>query len=222
MAFSIKRRPAVLVFACLSALTVCRIAAGDAAEAVRLVDRMENRLVQCRDYQYLLTSYERKGDLQEERTYRFYVKDARLVRIKIVAGRGKGSEAILDAQGRVWGRKGGLLKAFPRTLSPDDRRICSLCGTPFWDAACHNYLKALRARMAQAGMQCEVGPDREQPGLLLLEVQRSDAPREKYWIDPQLLHIVKGEVFEGDVLVRRFAVSEIKENVGLRDTFFSF
>jgi outer membrane lipoprotein-sorting protein len=222
MVFSIKTLPAVLVFSCLSALTVCRVAAGDAAEAVHLVDRMENRLLQCRDYQYLLTSYERKGDRQEERTYRFYVKDARLVRIKVVAGRGKGSEAILDAQGRVWGRKGGLLKAFPRTLSPDDRRICSLCGAPFWDAACHNYLKALRARMAQAGMQCEVGPDREQPGLLLLEVQRSDAPREKYWIDPQLLHIVKGEVFEGDVLVRRFAVSEIKENVGLRDTFFSF
>jgi outer membrane lipoprotein-sorting protein len=222
MAVSIKTLPAVLVFSCLSSLIVCRVAAGEAAEAVRLVDRLQNRLAQCRDYQYLLTSYERRGDRQEERAYRFYVKDARLVRIKIVAGRDKGSEAILDAQGQVRGRKGGLLKAFPRTLSPGDRRICSLCGTPFWDAACHNYLKALRARMAQAGTQCEVGPDREQPALLLLEVQRPAATRERYWVDPQLMHVVKGEVFEGDVLVRRFAVSEIKENVGLPDTFFSF
>jgi hypothetical protein len=190
--------------------------------AADLLDALQAHLAHCQDYRYDVTCYERQGEQQEERRYRFYVKGTRLVRVRVLQGRGKGSEAVLDAQGRVRARKGGLLKAFVRTLRPDDPRVCSLRGTSFWEAACPHFLQALRLRLTQPGTECELGPDPEQPALLLVGVHRPGALRERYWIDPQGLHLIQGELFEGGLLVHRFAISDIRENVGLSDSFFSF
>jgi outer membrane lipoprotein-sorting protein len=193
-----------------------------ADRAVDLIEQLQARAAHRQDYQYDVTLYERKGEQQEERRCRFFVKGTRLVRIRVLEGRGKGSEAVRDAQGRVRARKGGLLKAFVRTLRPDDPRVCSLRGTPFWEAACPNFLKALQARVTQPGTECEVGPDPEQPGLILMTLHRPGGIRERYWIDAQEMHLVKGEVFEGELLVHRSTISDIRENVGLSDSFFSF
>jgi outer membrane lipoprotein-sorting protein len=212
----------ILLGGLLPLLAAGRAGAAGTPEAVQWVDRLQERLTQCHDYQYLVSSFERKGEQKESRCYRLFAKDSRLVRIKVVDGRGKGSEATLDPKGRVRGRKGGLLKPFAQTLDPDDRRLRSLRGTPFWDCACHNFLKELRARILLPGTHCEVEPDREQPGQLLLTVERPGATREKYWIDTHQMHIVKGETFEGDLLVQEFSIRELKENVGLDDDFFSF
>jgi outer membrane lipoprotein-sorting protein len=203
-------------------LAAGRAALADPPQALRLVDRLQERLAQCRDYQCLIHSYERQGDRQEERSYRLYVKDCRLIRIKVVAGRGKGSEAVLDADGRVRGRKGGLLKPFVETLKPEDRRIRSLRGLPFWEAACHNFLKDLRLRLTDSGTRSELEKDPDQPERLLLIITRPGATHEKYWIDPQQLQVIRGQLFENDVLVREFSIQEVKENVGLSDDFFSF
>ena len=51
---------------------------------------------------------------------------------------------------------------------------------------------------------------------------RPGATQAKYWIDPQQLRVIRGQVFENDVLVREFSIQEVKENVGLSDDFFSF
>jgi outer membrane lipoprotein-sorting protein len=190
--------------------------------AVELIEKLQARAAHCQDYQYIVTCYERKGDQQEERRCRFFVKGNRLVRVRVLQGRGNGSEAVLDGQGQVRARKGGLLKAFARTLRADDPRVCSLRGTPFWDAACPNFLKALRARVTQPGTECELGPDPEPPGLILMTLNRPGGVRERYWIDAQEMHLIKGEVFEGDLLVHRSTISDIRENVGLSDSFFSF
>jgi outer membrane lipoprotein-sorting protein len=228
MAFALHRRVVALLVCMTCALFAARRVAADVAAAISLVDRMQTRLAQCKDYQYRLTSYERKGDREEERSYRLFVKDSRLVRIQVVGGRGKGSEAVLDARGEVRARQGGALKLFPKKLSLDDRRVCSLRGTPFWRAACHNFLKDLRARITQPGMECELSPDHEHPALLLLVLQQPAegcekyARCERYWIDTQQMHVVKGEVLEGDVLVERFSIQEIREDVGLSDSFFAF
>src|SRR5215212_9183901 len=102
--------------------------AGGTHEALELIDRMQDRLSRCQDYQYMVNSFERKGDREEKRSYRLFVKDERLMRVKVVEGRGKGSEATVDGKGRVRGRKGGLLKPFAQTLKPTDDRIRSLRG----------------------------------------------------------------------------------------------
>jgi hypothetical protein len=193
-----------------------------ADRAVDLIEQLQARVAHCQDYQYDVTIYERKGEQQEERRCRFFVMGTRLVRVRVLKGRDKGSEAVRDAQGQVRARKGGLLKSFVRTLGPDDPRVCSLRGTPFWEAACPSFLKALRARVTQPGTECELAPDTEQPGLILMTLHRPGGIRERYWIDAEEKHLIKGEVFEGDLLVHRSTISDIRENVGLSDTFFSF
>jgi outer membrane lipoprotein-sorting protein len=104
--------------------------------AGELIDELQAHLARSQDYQYDVTCYERKGNQQEERSYRFFVKGARLVRIRVLKGRGKGAEAVMDRHGQVRARKSGLLKTFARSLRPDDPRVCSLRGMPLWEAAC--------------------------------------------------------------------------------------
>src|SRR5439155_25068812 len=159
--------------------------AGGAERAVGLIDQLQARLARCQDYRYDVTCYERKGNQQEERSCRFFGKGTRLVRIRVLQGRGKGSEAVMDPHGQVRARKSGVLKPFARTLRPDDPRVCSLRGGPFWEAACPNFLKALRIRVTQQGTECVVEPDVDQPALILLVLHLPGAIRERYWIDPQ-------------------------------------
>lgn len=198
------------------------VVAADADEAERLIGRMQARLAGCRDYQYRVLCFERRGDREEERSYRLFVKEGRMVKIQVIEGRGRGSEAVLNARGQVRGRKGGLLRSFARTLAPDDRRVCSLRGTPFWEAACHNFLRSLQARMGRPGVQSQIGRDPEQSGLQRLTLYLPGGDRERYWIDTRAMHLVRGEVYEGDVLVHRFQIDDVRENVGLTDSFFSF
>src|SRR5438552_291670 len=59
-------------------------AAASTPEALQLLDRLEERIAQFKDYQFLVSSFERKGDQREQRCYRLFVKDQRMVRIKVV------------------------------------------------------------------------------------------------------------------------------------------
>jgi outer membrane lipoprotein-sorting protein len=190
--------------------------------AVELIEALQEHAAHCLDYQYDLASYARKGDQQEEQCCRFFGKGDRLVRVRVLQGRGRGSEAVMDAEGRVRARKGGLLKAFARTLRPDDPRVCNLRGMPFREAACPHYLQALRLRITQQGSECELGRDPEQPALVVLTLHRPGGIQERYWIDPQGMHLVRGLELEGELLVHRFTVSNIRENAGLSDSFFAF
>jgi hypothetical protein len=205
-------------------LFILSLTGSTAAESdpLQCLECLLERIAQCKDYQYRVTCYERDGKRKEERTYALYVKDARMVRVKIIAGRGRGSEALLDAHGRVWGRKGGLLKPFVQSMSTDDRRVRSLRGTAFWESAAHNYLRALRERMALPTSRCTIERDREQSGTLRLVVDEPGALREEYWIDTEPLRLRQGEVHEGGELVMRFVLQDMRENVGLSDGFFCF
>jgi hypothetical protein len=199
----------------------CRATELDPTSGTQLVDRLLQRMGGCQDFQYLLTSVEKLGSRKEERSCRFFVKDGQLVRIKVVAGRGRGSEAVRDSKGRVRVRKGGLLKALAATVRPDDPRVCSLRGTPFWEVAYPRFLQNLRERLLQPGAVSDVAPDRDRPELLQLVLRRPGA-RELYWIDARQMFVVSGESFEGEEMVCRFTVSEIRENVGLKTGFFKF
>ena len=83
------------IYVILLALLLAAPAGAGSHEALQLIDRLQERVSQCHDYQYLVQSFERKGEKKEERSYRLFAKDEKLVRIKVVGGRGKGSEATL-------------------------------------------------------------------------------------------------------------------------------
>jgi hypothetical protein len=95
------------------ALVLARLLAPTASpeRRVDLIEALQEHVARCQDYQYDLTLYERKGNQQEERRCRFFVKGNRLVRIRVLQGRDKGSEAVMDVRGRVRARKRGLLKS---------------------------------------------------------------------------------------------------------------
>jgi hypothetical protein len=186
------------------------------------MDRLQERIEGCRDYQYDVACYERLNGREERRSYRLYAKDCCMVRVTVTSGRGKGSEATIDASGHIRGRKGGILKVFDVSLKPGDRRVRSLRGMPFWEAAAHNYLKALRERMACPGAHCSVEPADDPPAGLRILVRQADGNWEQYWVETPEMRIVRGEVYEAGQLARRYVISNVRENVGLTNKFFTF
>src|ERR1051325_3235980 len=94
----VTRRPAMMFLSMLRTvhlgLLLAPLLAPTAASdrAVDLIEALQARVAHCQDYQYMVSCYERKGDQQEERQSRFFVKGNRLVRVRILQGRGKGSE----------------------------------------------------------------------------------------------------------------------------------
>jgi outer membrane lipoprotein-sorting protein len=221
---SSRERIQQLLVAVIISLFTLSLTGGTAPELepLQCLDCLQERIAQCKDYQYRVTCYEREGTREEERTYNLFAKDARMVRIKVTSGRGRGSEALLDARGRVWGRKGGLLKPFVQSLSMEDRRVRSLRGTAFWESAAHNYLRALRERIAHPDVRCTIERDAERPGTLRLIVNQPGEKREDYWIDAEPLRLRQGEIRESGQLVVRFTLQDMRENVGLSDGFFCF
>src|SRR3954453_5171867 len=69
--------PIVIALLVLPLLSASRAPAAGPPEALQLIDRLQERMSQCRDYQYLVDSFERKGDQKEKRSYRLFVKDSR-------------------------------------------------------------------------------------------------------------------------------------------------
>jgi outer membrane lipoprotein-sorting protein len=196
--------------------------AADTNEGLRLLDSLRQRLDQANDYQCVATSYVRRGDREQERTYRLSVKDERMVRLKIVSGPGAGSEVTRDASGRIRGRRGGLLKSFAQTMQPDDPRLRCLDGTPFWEATGEQILRNLRQAAAQPGTRCEVRPATDAPGLVTMCLCQPGAAERKVWIDPRQCCVTRLEEYQGGALVRHLTVQELHTNVGLRDDYFSF
>lgn len=206
----------------LGLLGIAMAAASEGMDPLRVIERLQERIAACRDYQYEVVSYERLGAREERRSYRLFVKDSRLVRVRVTAGRGKGSEAAIDGKGRIRGRESGLLKSFDRGLKPEDRRLRSLRGQPFWECAAHNFLPSLRQRMTRPGVQCSLEKATDEPGHLVLEVRQPNSNWERYWIETPALRLARGEVGEGGQIVSRFEIRDLRENVGLTDGFFSF
>ncbi|HEY9677435.1 MAG TPA: hypothetical protein V6C76_05475 [Drouetiella sp.] len=79
-------------------------------------------------FNYQMTCFKPGGTVTS--TGNLYFKKPRLMKLEQTGGPDKGSVAILQADGKVKGHKGGALKFFNATLSPDSSLLLSANGWP--------------------------------------------------------------------------------------------
>jgi outer membrane lipoprotein-sorting protein len=92
-----------------------------------IIESFQRALDNVDDYQCIFEEYTALGKQEERRTFRYFFKKPRLIRMEILSGRDRGSIAVYK-DGRVKGRKGGLLSFITLNLKLTDPRVTNIRG----------------------------------------------------------------------------------------------
>jgi outer membrane lipoprotein-sorting protein len=189
--------------------------------------KLQQRFEQLTDYEAVMNTETRSGARIEAARFHVWYRKPGLFRLRVLRGRQRGSELLVEADGTLRGRRGGLLRPFSRQLSRSDPSLRSLRGQPAWELDLGSFLRAMRKRMAQAGSSSAVlKPAPSEPDLRLEVRYQSPAdghPLRDVWIiDPRTWLLVGGEVYDGEQRVDRFEITDFKPDRRLPLSMFRF
>ncbi len=126
-------------------------------------------------------TFQKKGDKSEETSYFVYFKKPLWVRLKVLKGKNKDSEAMYNPEKNiVRGRKGGLLKGVVLTLKPDDGRVVSIRGFKTYDAGISGVYLRFK-KYAEEGYEMEYIGDFEESGFKGKKIKVKILNPEKYY-----------------------------------------
>jgi outer membrane lipoprotein-sorting protein len=100
-----------------------------------IIKNCEKKWESINTYICVYESYQKKGKEEDKRKYFVEFKKPLWIRLKVLEGKDKESEALYNPEKNiVRGRKGGILKGIVLTLSPDDKRVTSIRGYKIYNA----------------------------------------------------------------------------------------
>lgn len=92
-----------------------------------IIESFQKALDNIDDYQCIFEECAVLGEQEERRTFRYFFKKPKLIRMEILSGRGRGNIAVYR-DGKVRGRKGGLLFFLTLNLNLTDPRVTNIRG----------------------------------------------------------------------------------------------
>jgi outer membrane lipoprotein-sorting protein len=192
-----------------------------------VAEKLQHRFDQLTDYEAVMDTETRSGARVEAARFHVWYRKPGLFRLRVLRGRQRGSELLVEADGALRGRRVGLLRAFSRRLSRSDPSLRSLRGQPAWELDLGSFLRAMRQRMSQSGSSSTVQkPAPDGPNVRLEVRYHSPADgrplRDEWTIDPRTWLLIVGEVYDGEQRVDRFEITEIKTDRGLPVSMFRF
>jgi outer membrane lipoprotein-sorting protein len=209
----------------LAALVAWTLAASGWAETltpVELLHRMQESYNQIHSYQSVVTLYSRKGSRRENVKLRLTFKKPGMLRARVLAGHGRGSEVAIRNDGRIRGHKGGLLHGITISMKRSDGRLRNIRGEPVWEAEWGAFLPKIRRALDQPSAAATV--ERGEDSSLVLEVRVTDQggpERHRYVVDGSTYRLRSAERYEGNTLVSRVVYQEETVNPDLPDGYFS-
>jgi len=197
--------------------------AADPITADEVLRRAEAQFAGLTDYECEADAESRLGTKTETGSYRIWFRKPALLRVKVLAGRNRGSEVVLGDDGKVHGRKGGLLKAIVIRMSATDGRLRSLRGLPVTEFDWGSFYRKLRERGARLGAKTVLATRAGAQAPYELVLTYHDAGksiREVYRIDPRLWVMTEGEVYEDHLRVDHVVFRDVRLNSGVSDRWF--
>jgi len=170
-------------------------------------------------YQCRLTLHLTKGNQTQDSQYVFSYRKPNLIRMHVEGGKDKGSTVIFREDGRIRGRREGLLSLFAVTLNPDDRRLYDLWGRSFVDSDWVTLLAETRNRVKDARATEITALD---GGKRILIESQADGFVEQTFLDANRMVLLekRSQHDNGDRL--QAVWSDIALNPALQDRFFYF
>ncbi len=217
--------PAKVLFVAALIFTTS-VSYGQAPTPENLLDSLKKKWGSIQDYQTMMRSRNRLGEQKDEKKFLFSFKKPHQVRTEITEGDKKGSVITRDANGKIRGKKGGVLGIVAITLAEDDERVTNLRGRKFyladWGSVIKEYYEG-----AKKGWKLSVLPDENFNGsdCYVLQMEGSDpksaVTRDVIWIDKANSLVLCRKQFEGQTLVNEVVWWDIHLNVGLDDSLFT-
>ncbi len=210
---------------------ICAIAAllwplAARAATVPAIESFDHAFSKVNDYTATVRAHEVQGDRVQDRTYEYWFKRPTLAKTQIVSGDGKGGGGVWNGGDKVSGHQGGILSFFHLKVGLHDGRATSLRGYTIPDGLLQNEVdkyKTISGRLSQRDGPVVDGMPTDEIELQLAEPsQYGGVTRMVMDLSKETHFPVRQIRFSGDKIVAEETFSDVKTNVGLRDSDFPF
>ncbi|RJP16183.1 MAG: hypothetical protein C4520_19445 [Candidatus Abyssobacteria bacterium SURF_5] len=185
-----------------------------------LLARAIENIRELDSYQCRLKLYVTKGDRVQKSEYTFSYRKPNLVRMHVETGKDEGSTVIRREDGRIRGRREGLLSIFAVTLHSNDQRLYDLWDRSFCDSDWLTLLSEMKERLRDAE-DVRVEPAGSNGSLILLGIDGKGFV-EQTWFDSRNLTLVQKEAWRDNGDYLKVVWSDISLNPQFEDDFFFF
>jgi outer membrane lipoprotein-sorting protein len=176
------------------------------------------------DYQCRMYEHCRRGSRYEERTMNIYFKKPRCIRMDILRGNrfaDAGSVGVYKNEGRVTGRKGGLLGFLAINVDKHDEQATTIRGLALDESDLQATLEKMQFHLAASACALTVGADIYE---MIFEprdpARNGGVTKDIIRLDAVTLLPVSADSFEADRLVQHAEWSSYILNAGLPDQLF--
>lgn len=189
-----------------------------------IVEAFQVRYELISDYQCRMYEHCRQGSRYEERTMNIYFKRPRSIRMDILKGNrfgDTGSIGVYKNDGRVTGRKGGLLSFLVITVDKHDPQATTIRGLAFDQSDLQATLEKMQFHLAESACTLAMGA-----GIYEMVFEPRDPSRsggvtkDIIRLDAATLLPVSSDSFEGGRLVQHAEWFSYIINAGLPDQLF--
>jgi hypothetical protein len=217
-----RRRLSAAAFLCLFAPCVPSLAEPPTVRSV--VEAFASMYESLSDYQCRMEEECWLGSRHEERTINFYFKRPRFIRMDILKGNrfgDTGSVGVYRGDGKVRGRKGGLLGFLAVTVDKYDPQATTVRGLAFDDSDLQATLEKMRFHLAESACALSTSG-----GIHELTFEPRDPSRNAgvtkdiIRLDTVTLLPSSSDSWEGERLVQHAEWSSYLLDVGLPDKLF--
>jgi outer membrane lipoprotein-sorting protein len=197
--------------------------AANQAPAIEAFDKM---FAGINDYTAVLHVHEAKGTATQDRVYQYSFMKPHYVKTLILDGDGKGSGGVWTGGDQVSGHQGGILSGIHLKISVDDPRAVSLRGVTIPEGLMQRIVDdyaTIPGKLTQVDGGKVNGVDTDR-----LELKASD-PSSNHGVTDQIMYLskethwpVRQIMYSGSQIVLDENVSDLKTNVGLKQSDFPF
>ena len=189
-----------------------------------LVEAFQSVYDSITDYQCRMVEHCVQGDRYEARTMNIYFKRPRFIRMDILKGNrfgDTGSVGVSRNDGKVRGRKGGLLSFLAITVDPHDPQATTIRGLSFEQSDLQATLEKMRFLLAESACTLTAGAGTWDMTFEPRDPSRNGGvTKDIIRLDIATLLPVSSDSFEGDRLVQHAEWSSYILNAGLPDQLF--
>ena len=179
------------------------------------------KIQSANDYEFEMDTVKLENGKEQSSSEHVWVKKPDMIRIRMDKGSHRGSEIIINSDGRVHAHDGGLLKGIKVSMSKNDSRLRDAQGDYAWQSDFATQCKLLHTELQSP----EKAEAMETPDGMQLEVVSHDSrfkgPRKDIWVFDSNWVPVRHETFDGGTMLDKTVYHDFKENQGLKDSFFN-
>jgi outer membrane lipoprotein-sorting protein len=178
------------------------------------------------DYTVTVHSREVKGDRTQDRTYHYAFKKPHFAKTDIVAGEGAGSGGVWNGGSQVHGHLKVAFMTFGKRVDLHDPQATSLRGYTIPDGLIQNEVdkyKEVKGDLTQRPGPVIDGVATDDVELRIADPSQNDGvTRMELFLSKQTHFPVRQVRWEGDKDVADTTFSDLKTNVGLKESDFPF